>query len=66
MSSSADWMQPRKEFEDTSVETSQSEKQRDFFKLKKKGTEYPKTAGQIQRYNIHIIGTPEEAERRNI
>ena len=42
MSSSADWMQPRKEFEDTSVETSQTEKQRDFFKLKKKEQNTPK------------------------
>lgn len=31
---------------------------------KKKGTECPRTVGQIPRYNIHIIGIPEEVERK--
>ena len=52
------------ELEDTSIETSQTEKQREKKRLKKKGTNYPRNVGQLQKVYICIMGLSSHGEKR--
>ena len=60
--SKLDWTEESiNDFEDTSVETFQTEKQREK-RMKKPETEYPRTMKQLQRSNTNIMEMPEREE----
>lgn len=50
------------ELEDIAIESSNTKKQREQ-RLKKPKQQYSRIAGQLKRYNIHIMGIPEAKER---
>lgn len=50
------------ELKDVAVETSKSERLREK-KIEKSRTQYSRTVGQLLKYNIWVITTPEGEER---